>query len=522
MIDQQLYEGSTIGELIIVALRHFKDRVAFKEASRTVTYGELEKMIASAAAKLQALGVQKGDAVVQVAGNITELFAVWAACYVQGYRSITLQATSSINDQIYAVKDSEAAVLIVDDDHIRNGVEIRDAVGDKLKVKSHQAGGGQVGSFWAHAIEQRLPLTTNVKPSDVVRLAYTGGTTGAPKGVMISSGSLVCCSLLYMATQRWERNLKYLCASPMSHAGGTIMLPVFLKGGCIVLQKKFDPEKVIEAIEQEGITMMMVVPTMLYALLDHPSISSANLKSICRILYGAAPISPTRLREALRLFGPVFIQSYGQTEAPNTVLVLSQDDHLTDDDKRLESAGIPYPGVCVSLLDDNCEPVPQGMIGEICVRGPLVMSGYWKKPELTEEALRKGWLHTGDLAYQDKHGYFFIVDRKKDMIISGGFNVYSKEVETTLTMHPAVESAAVIGIPDEKWGEAVKAVVVLRPGEKTSPEELIAFAKGLKGSVKAPKSIDVVNALPLTSLGKVDKKALRAPYWKGNTRRVNG
>ncbi|MCA6112214.1 AMP-binding protein [Bradyrhizobium cenepequi] len=522
MVDQQLYQGSTIGELIIIALRKFRERVAFKDAGRTLSYAELEVMIGSAAARLEALGVRKGDAVVQVADNATELFVIMAACFIQGYRSITLQATSSISDQIYAVGDTEAAVLIVDDEHIRNGIEIRNAVGSKFQVWSHQAGNGEIGPFWAGHVEPKLPLTTDVKPEDIVRQGYTGGTTGVPKGVMISSRSLVCSSMHYMATQPWEKDIKYLVASTMAHGTSTIILPVFLKGGCTVLQKRFDPGEVIRAIEQEGITSMMMVPTMLYALLDHPKISSANLKSMCRILYGAAPISPTRLREALGVFGPVFIQSYGQSEAPATVLMLSQEDHLTDDDKRLESAGTPYPGVSVKLLDDDCRPVHQGEIGEICVRGPLVMSGYWKMPELTEETLRGGWLHTGDLAYQDEQGYYFIVDRKKDMIISGGFNVYPNEVENTLTQHPAVASAAVIGIPDKKWGEAVKAFIILRSGQNASPDELIAFTKNLKGPVKTPKSVELVKALPLTNVGKVDKKALRAPYWKGTSRKVNG
>ncbi|QOZ23865.1 AMP-binding protein [Bradyrhizobium sp. CCBAU 51753] len=521
MFDQQLYQGPTIGDLIIIALQKFKDRVAFKEYSRAVTFGELEIMIGRAVAALDSLGVRKGDAVAQIAGNATEAFAITAACYIQGYRSVPLQAASSINDHIYAVEDSEAVVVIVDDEHIRNGIEIKRALGDRVQVRSYQAENGDIGPFWT-GISPKLPLTNEVEPGDIVRLAYTGGTTGLPKGVMASSRSLATCTINYMAAQPWESDIKYLCATPMSHGGGSIILPTLLKGGCTVLQQKFDPSEVIRAIEREGITRMMAVPTMLYALLDHPNISKANLKSMRRILYGAAPISPARLREALAIFGPVFIQGYGQTEAPATILILSQEDHLTGDDKRLESVGTPYPGVLVKLLNDDCKPVPQGEIGEICVRGPLVMSGYWKKPELTADALRGGWLHTGDLAYQDQQGYFFIVDRKKDMIISGGVNVYPKEVENALTTHPAVSAAAVIGVPDEKWGEAVKAIVVLRPSEKVSSEELIAFTKKLKGPVQAPKSVDFVEALPLTSLGKIDKKSLRAPYWKGVTRQVNG
>lgn len=521
MIDLELYQGPSLGELCIIALQKFKDRVALKDGSRAITYRQFEVMIARAAARLEGLGVRKGDAVAQIAGNSIEVFSIWVACFIQGYRSVPLPAVASINDQTYAVKDSEAVVVIVDDEHVRNGIEIRSAVGGKLQVKSHQAGNGEIGPFWSDAIKPKLTLTTDVNPADVLMMAYTGGTTGVPKGVMVSSRSLVSDYMHQMAAYPWEREIKNLIASPITHAAGTTLVPVLLKGGCTILHENFDAGEVIRAIEEEGITMMMVVPTLLYALLDHPDISSANLKSMRRIHYGAAPISPTRLREALRVFGPVFIQGYGQTETRG-VLTLSQEDHLTDDDKRLASAGMPYPGVCVSLLDDRCQPVPRGEIGEICVRGPGVMAGYWKKPDLTEEAICGGWLHTGDLAYQDEQGYYYIVDRKKDMVLSGGFAVFPKEVEDALTTHPSVATAAVIGIPDEQLGEAIKAFVVLRPGRKASPDELIAFATELKGPVKAPKSVEVVEVLPLTDVAKVDKKALRAPYWKGTTRRMNG
>lgn len=522
MIDQRTYEGPTIGELIIISLRKFRDRDAFKDAGRVVTFREMELLIARAAARLEALGVKRGAAVVQIASNAIEVFAVTAACYIQGYRSVTLQPTLSIEDQEHIVRDSEAVVVLVDNEGLENGARLKDAVGSYLRVNSHQSGNDTIPAFWVADAKSKMPLETTVRPGDPVRQSYTGGTTGSPKGVIASSHSLACSAMNFMATQSWEREIKYLCASPMSHASGTIILPVFLKGGCTILHKKFNAGEVIRAIDQEGITSTFLVPTMIYSLLEHPKISSANLKSIRRIIYGAAPISASRLREALEVFGPVFIQIYGQTEAPCTILTLDQNDHVTGNEKLLLSAGVPYPGVHVKLLDDDCVPVPRGEIGEICVRGPLIMSGYWKKPELTAETLRGGWLHTGDLAYQDEQGYVFIVDRKKDMIISGGFNVYPKEVENALLSHPAVASAAVIGIPDERWGEAVKAVVVLQRGEVISPQELITFVKSLKGSVQAPKSIDLVDDLPLTNLGKIDKNALRAPYWREASRRING
>jgi fatty-acyl-CoA synthase len=256
-------------------------------------------------------------------------------------------------------------------------------------------------------------------------------------------------------------------------------------------------------------------------LLDHPRTRSVDFSRLHSLMYGAAPMTPARIREAIGVFGPVLVQGYGQTEAPNTLLTLTREDHLSQDDRRLASAGRPYPGITLAVLDDDDRPVTQGQVGEICVRGSLVMSGYWKQPEQTAQALRNGWLHTGDMAWQDEEGYFYIVDRKKDMIISGGFNVYPKEIENVLATHAAVASVAVIGVPDPKWGEAVKAVVVLRPGASTTEAELMALAREKKGPVAAPKSVDFVESLPVTALGKPDKKALRARYWGGQQRAVN-
>jgi fatty-acyl-CoA synthase len=239
------------------------------------------------------------------------------------------------------------------------------------------------------------------------------------------------------------------------------------------------------------------------------------------IFYGASPMSPTRLQEAIGKLGPIFFQFYGQTEAPQTVCVLRKEEHDPDDLARLASCGRPVPWVRVGLLDDDGNEVAPGEPGELCVQGPLVMKGYWNRPDETADALAGGWLHTGDVARQDADGFLTIVDRKKDMIVSGGFNVFPREVEDVISTHPAVALVGVVGVPDEKWGEAVKAVVVLRDGASFDPAELIALVKDKKGSHHAPKSVDVVDSLPLSPLGKPDKKALRARYWADSDRLVN-
>jgi fatty-acyl-CoA synthase len=251
---------------------------------------------------------------------------------------------------------------------------------------------------------------------------------------------------------------------------------------------------------------------MIYALLDHPKFKDYDLSSLEVVYYGASSMSPARLKEAVEKIGPVFFQFYGQAEAPMTVSVLKRAEHLTADANRLASCGRPVPWVRVALLNDDLQPVADGETGEICVQGPLMMSGYLNKPEQTAEVFAGGWLHTGDVAVRDPDGYLRIVDRKKDMIVTGGFNVYPREVEDVLSAHPAVAAAAVIGVPDPKWGEAVKAIIVLRGGSSVSEEVLVKLVRDKKGAVQAPKSVVFVDKIPVSGLGKPDKKALRAQY----------
>jgi fatty-acyl-CoA synthase len=301
-----------------------------------------------------------------------------------------------------------------------------------------------------------------------------------------------------------------------------MIVAVMMRSGLFVMSKSFDAQRFFDLVEQHRITTTFLVPTMIYVLLDHPAIATADLSSLQTIIYGASPMSPSRLVEGMKRFGPVFMQLYGQSEAPNCVTVLRRIDHDPEHyPQRLASCGAPIGNLQVRLLDDDGHEVADGEVGEICCRGPLVMAGYWNKPQETAKALRHGWLYTGDLARRDADGFLYIVDRSKDMIITGGFNVFPREIEDVLTRHPAVAAAAVIGVPDDKWGEAVKAVVVLKSGESASAEALIAMVRDAKGAVHAPKSVDFADSLPVTGLGKPDKKALRATYWGATTRAVN-
>jgi fatty-acyl-CoA synthase len=283
--------------------------------------------------------------------------------------------------------------------------------------------------------------------------------------------------------------------------------------------KGFDPEAVLKTIERERINFTLFVPTMIYVLLDNPTLSKTDLSSLDLVLYGASPMSPSRLVEGIERIGPVFSQLYGQTEC-YPVSVLRKTDHDPKKPELFLSCGFPIAVCDVRILDDDDQEVSPGEAGEICVRAPHVMKEYWKRPEQTAETLKNGWLHTGDIARADERGYMFILDRKKDMIVSGGFNIFPREIEDVLTTHADVAMCAVVGVPDDKWGEAVTAIVVARGGAKPDADELINLVKTRKGSAHAPKHIKFVTELPMTGVGKIDKKALRASFWVGRERMV--
>ena len=520
-----VYQGGTIGDMILSAIDRFPERVAFIEDGRQWTYRQLGQQIARAIGAFRALGLRRGDGVVQLSPNRVEMFVVMAAAYLSGLRSVTLHGMGGLDDHAYIVNDAEAAVFIADPAYADRAMALRDRCTHVRHWFCHETAPGDgmaLPDFWRYADSVgHVPLAQQAQPTDIVRLAYTGGTTGKPKGVMLSNRSMWMQAVLLLAARSLPDDVRLLCPTPISHGAGAMVVPTLWRGGTVILQRGFDAERFIDALERHRANLAFLVPTMIYTLLDHPRSRTADFSSLRTLSYGAAPMSPARIREALARFGPVLAQSYGQTECPSNILQLTQEDHCRGDGETLTSAGMPYPGVTVALLDDDDSPVERGTVGELCVRSPLVMDGYWKQPEQTAQALRNGWLHTGDMAYQDPLGYFHLVDRKKDMIVSGGFNVYPREVEDVLTAHPAVAAAAVIGVPDDKWGEAVKAVVVLRTGAQASGEELRAAVRTAKGAVNTPKSIDFVTDLPLTALGKPDKKRLRERYWHGHARAVH-
>ncbi len=349
---------------------------------------------------------------------------------------------------------------------------------------------------------------------EMVMLPGTGGTTGQPKGVMLSGSNLQVMTALTLMGYPFEGRPTYLALAPLTHAAGVLCLPVLALGGRIVIMPRPDLDDFLAQIERHGVTHTFLPPTLIYMLLQHPRLAQARLDSLQCFWYGAAPMAPARLEEALARIGPVMAQLFGQTEAPMMVSMLSPREHFHADGRiaheRLTSAGRPGPLVQVGIMDETGRLLPDGETGEIVVRGPLVMMGYYKNPEATAEASRHGWHRTGDIGRLSEDGYLYIVDRAKDMIISGGFNVYSAEIEQVLLQHPAIQDCAVVGLPDDKWGERVTAVLQLAPGQTLAPEDAQAFVKARLGSVKTPKQVEIWPDLPRSRVGKVLKKEVRA------------
>ena len=359
-------------------------------------------------------------------------------------------------------------------------------------------------------------------PDDVAMIAGTGGTTGQPKGVMLTGRNLEAMSALTLMGYPFEGRPAYLALAPLTHAAGVLCLPVMALGGRVVIMPKPDLGEFLALIERHRITHAFLPPTLIYMLLQHPELAATKRDSLQCFWYGAAPMSAARLEEALTKIGPVMAQLFGQTEAPMMISMMSPREHFNADGSvakhRLASAGRPGPLVQVGVMNAEGELLPVGESGEIVVRGSLVMQGYYKDPKATQEASRFGWHHTGDIGRLDDDGFLYIVDRAKDMIISGGFNVYSAEVEQALMQHPDVQDSAVIGLPDEKWGERVVAVLQPQAGRSIDAEAIKAFVKARIGSVKAPKQVEVWADLPRSKVGKVLKKDVRTILLATSTR----
>jgi fatty-acyl-CoA synthase len=532
MSDDVLHNPNHTGHLLAAALKRHKDKPVLSLGDATLTGGQLADRMSQYVRAFEALGAGTGATAAVLSLNRPEVLMMAGASQTQGFRRTPLHPLGSLDDHAYVLADAGVTSLVIDPNpmFVERARRLLDKV-DSLKqiltigpVPAELADVGTDIAATAAGFSPRPLVAADLPPDHIIGLAYTGGTTGKPKGVMGTAAAIMTLTAIQLAEWEWPTNPRFLMCAPLSHAGGTFFTPVVVKGGEMIVMGRFDPAEVLKTIEEQRITATMLVPSMIYALLDHPDSRTRDLSSLETVYYGASAMNPVRLAEAIERFGLIFAQFYGQAEVPMSITYLAKGDH---DEKRLASCGRPTLFARCALLGEDGQPVPQGEPGEVCVSGPLVTAGYWNRPETTAETFRDGWLHTGDLAREDEDGFWFIVDRTKDMIVTGGFNVFPREVEDVVAEHPAIAQVSVIGTPDDKWGEAVTAVVVLRPDAPdddtaiaTMTSEIQAAVKERKGSVQSPKQVVVVDSLPMTALGKPDKKALRAKFWEDADRAV--
>ncbi|HVK98954.1 MAG TPA: AMP-binding protein [Dongiaceae bacterium] len=479
----------------------------------SLTVGDIRDSTSQFCQALQSLGLAKGSRIGLLSSNRPEVLLVANAIQILAAIYVPMHPLGGFNDHLHVVTDAKVDMLIFD----------AERYSERASALAQQVPGLQLLAFGSSTLAKDLVqiaktfipaalIAPKVDGDDVLRLGYSGGTTGKPKALASVQRTGMATVSIMMAEWEWPSSLRFLSCTPLSHAGAAMFLPTLLKGGTMLVLPAFDPVQVLQTIQDYRINCILLVPTMIYALLDHPRFNEFDLSSLETVFYGASAISPARLKEAIERIGPVFMQFYGQAEAPMAVTVLRKHEHYVNNPLRLASCGRPVPWLHVELLDANNQPVPDGQPGEICVRGPLVMNGYRDNPQLTAEAFAGGWLHSGDVAVRDPGGFLRIIDRTKDMIVTGGFNVYPRELEDILAEHPAVSQVAVIGVPHEKWGEAITALVVLRDGHTVDARELIERVATRKGSYQAPKTVEFIDSIPLTPVGKPDKKVLRERY----------
>ncbi len=526
MTTDSLHSMPLMPHLIIEGLNRYNDRPCLYLGDTVATYAEVRSRTSQYVQALAAKGVGVGSRVAVISGNRPEVLFNIAACSLRGCCSTALHPLGSLDDHAYTMNDAGIETLIYDP----SGFEQR-AKDLKEKVPGLKNliafGPSEIATDYNALADTFAPaplVAPDITPEDLNTIVYTGGTTGRPKGVLQPFRSGAYMTMVQMAEWEFPEEIRFLIATPLSHAAAAVFVPTLQRGGALYAMKGFSPDGFFDMVEKHKITTSFLVPVMIYALMDHPRGKTADLSSLETLFYGASPMSPARLKEGIERWGKIFFQFFGQSEAPMVLTHLKKADHDLDKPERLASCGRPTPWVHIALLDDQNQPAKPGEPGEICVRGPLVMQGYHGLPEQTEETLAGGWLHTGDVGRFDEDGFLYIVDRKKDMIVTGGFNVFPREIEDVIATHPAVAQVAVIGVPEEKWGEAVKAVVVVRKGfEGTDAlaHELMEMVKVAKGSVQAPKSVDFTDAIPLSALAKPDKKALRTRYWGDRARQVN-
>lgn len=508
--------AGTVADFLRRNALYFRDEPALLFEGTTRTHGELVDRGTKLANAFYALGLRRQERVAVLATNCLEFCEIYAAVELSAYVAAAVNYRLAAAEIAATLNDASPKILVFEDRY----ADVIDQIRPQLATIEHYICIGKAPG-WAAQYETIVEggrddtVPYRPQPMDLCYLLYTGGSTGRPKGVMVSQAAAVgFAELIALSTQAGPSD-RCLLMMPLCHSGAKNMQLAFLKqSSAVTILPGFDAENVLSVINDQRISITHMAPSLIRQVLDHPSVSKYDLRSLRAICYSAAPMPIPVLKQGLELLGPVFLQMYGQTEGSGTVLPaqLHRPDGSERDLRRLGSIGIPGANVSVRIVDDEDRDVPVGQPGEILLRHASVMAGYWNNSAATAETLRGGWLHTGDMAKFDEDGFLYLVDRKKDMIISGGENVYSREVENALYQHPAIAEAVVIGIPDPKWGEAVHAVVALKPGGSTTEDELVAHCRTLIAGYKRPRSIDFLDELPKMPTGKIDKVAVRNKY----------
>jgi acyl-CoA synthetase (AMP-forming)/AMP-acid ligase II len=505
-------------------MRHWGEerahRIAMREEDRIYSYSELEERTARVATALIAMGLEKGDRIAWIGKNSDLYFTLFYGAARVGVVMVPVGWRLAPAEWGFVVNDTHAKALFLGPGFDEAG-QVLEGLIPHVEHIITAAGASMLidGTL-------RKPFEP-ADPDDAVLQLYTSGTTGNPKGAVMTNRNLFAlrkhANDADLAYTKWDDDEVVLVAMPCAHIGGTGLGIMAIASGLPAhILAEFTPDGFFDAVETGGVTRLFIVPAALHILLQHPRCAEVDFSRLKYILYGAAPIPLELLRQCIQMFKCEFIQAYGMTETTGTIVMLPPEDHDPNGNPRMRSAGKALPGVELKIVDSAGDEVPLCEVGEVWTRSSNNMLGYWNLPDATRNTMADGgWIKTGDAGYLDADGYLYIHDRVKDMIISGGENVYPAEVESAIFGHPDVLEVAVIGVPDNKWGEAVKAVCVPKPGATIDPDSVINWSRERIAGFKAPKSIDVVPALPRNASGKILRKDLRAPYWEGRERQVN-
>jgi long-chain acyl-CoA synthetase len=503
-------------------------KIAFSFEGRDTTFEEFDRHTNQVANALIASGVKKGERVCYLGKNSDHYFELFLGAAKMGAVTTPIGWRLAPPEVAYIVNDSRAPMFFV-------GPELTGAAKEVLKDAPHvrhaiamEGGVPEWQSFeaWRDAASD-APPNAPLSQSDIAIQLYTSGTTGRPKGAMLTHANFIETNKIMKAANinwnQWSPDDVSLVAMPVAHIGGSGWGLMGLRNGATgIVAREFEPGKVLDFIANDRVSKIFLVPAAIQIILRDPRARTTDYSRMKTIGYGASPIPLELLREAVEVFGCGFAQMYGMTETTGTIVALPPEDHDMKGSPRMRAAGKPLPGVEIRIVDDAGNSVKVGDVGEIATRSVWNMAGYWNMPEATAKTIDKdGWLRTGDAGYMDEDGYVYIHDRVKDMIITGGENVYPAEVESAIYGHPDVADVAVIGVPDAKWGEAVKAMVVCKPGTTPDPQSIIDWARQRVAAFKTPKSVEFIAALPRNASGKILRRELREPFWKGVERRVN-